>query len=83
MTHPISHDYKVLTFDQSIQAIKEGLQNLQEIDMMNESYIKILKAENERFREALEMIKDKSPRCDCMDAHGIAAKALVYVYVDA
>jgi len=79
----MTDDYpKIPTFDESIQAIKEYLQNLQEHDMGHDCYIKILKEENERFREALEKIKNIAP-WDDKDVCTIAADALEYKDVDA
>lgn len=41
-----------------------------------------LQAQVAKAREALELIQNKSPRCDCMDAPGIASEALAELEKD-
>lgn len=67
-------DYKMPTFEETILAIKKGLQDLQEREWLNDTYIEILKEQSNRFREALEKIKNQ----DCFDPSEVAIAALEY-----
>jgi len=57
-----------------VERLRETLSYLPKVP--TQPYEKELAQENARLREALTLIADRSPRCDCMDAPNLAREAL-------
>ena len=66
-------------FDAQFKLIQENDEKIAELTEDNIESVALLKMQDEeikRLREALELIKDKAPWCDCTDTAKIADEAL-------